>query len=472
MAWSGYFQFDGSEIINSQRVEQYAKNLHLPWFRPVYRTDSLGYMLGDGLAYRTPLLDNAPWMDDDVDESSDFLGLYPLEIVGLENSTRQATIVESTKNGGVVRGVRHGTKTVVFSALLIGLTEDAVDYGQRWLKSILNGAPCDGGDCSGADLCFLSAEPIMELPHPTDGSILMVDSDGYGGPFYAYGEGPYGGAITEVVPPTIKPAPFNGDECLEPLWRSHRSVTTTVGPDITSKRVLSDGSHVWAVTFTMVAGIPYQFGMEKPIISQFLADDTTNPWAEGIVPGTYDANGFIYDEVDCLEPALGPLYDPLCPALIPPPAPADVPMGCYIPPENWVRRQITIPKQNIPLWGEVLPVVRLHARDAEIRALRLRFYADPYDEGDPNLDPCSYCGDLVVSYVPKNYTLVFDAASEAVWVEGPNSVRRADTLVFRTDGKPFDWPALTCGFGYIVTFDTTQTQKPPVIDLSLIPRVI
>jgi hypothetical protein len=166
------------------------------------------------------------------------------------------------------------------------------------------------------------------------------------------------------------------------------------------------------------------------------------------------------------------LTDPLCPAVIPPPLPPSVAMGCYTAPVNWRRRQITIPRQFIRLWGEVVPKFSIHARDADVRNLRLRFYSDVDGDGTIVDDPCAYCGDIVVSYVPQGSTLVFDASERRVYVVDSSQLRRsAEQVVFATDGSPFEWPVLTCGFGYIVALDTEQTQVPPVFDLSLYSRV-
>ena len=146
-------------------------------------------------------------------------------------------------------------------------------------------------------------------------------------------------------------------------------------------------------------------------------------------------------------------------------------LGCYDPPQNWRRRQITIPATYIPLWGEVVPVFNVHARTTDVRNLRLRFYADVDSDGDISDDPCAYCGDIVVSFVPEGFTLVFDGVNRQVYAyDAHQNRRRADSLVFSTDGTPFDWPLLTCGMGYIVTLDLPQTQYPPVFDLSLFSR--
>lgn len=459
MAFDGYFVFDGSEVINVARTEQYAKNLGATWLRPQYNNDSLGYMLGDGLRYTTPLLDDAPWVDGDLNESLDFLGLYPLGIEGLESATRTATVFEGIGNGGVVRNIRHSTKTSVFSGAILAMSEAGAEYGLRWLKQVLNGAPCGGGtngvECSGADLCYLSAAPNMEVPTENEPE--------FSGPAYnegLYGDGLYGFGLTP-------------ETCLTPYLRTLRNVTVTQGPLVTAKRSLSDGSAVWTVSFTMVAGKPYEFGASVPIIEGFLADETMPPWAPGIEGGLYTSSPYAVVEASCPTPVYSPVYDPLCPAMIPPPGPASVAMGCFPSPSNWFRRHITIPEQYIPLWGDVVPRIEIHVDQEAVRGLRLRFYADPDNTGDPNIDPCAFCGDILFSYIPPNCTLVFDAVDQEVYIQQQgHGRRRADSLVFKTDGTPFDWPVLSCGSAYIVTFDMTQTQVAPVIDMSLTARVI
>lgn len=476
MAFDGYFIFDGSEVINVSRTEQYAKNLGVGWLRPQYRNKALGYMVGDGLTYRTPLLDDAPWVDEDVPESLDFLGLYPLGIEGIESSTRTAVVFESIGTGGVVRNIRHGTKTMTFNVAILAVSEEGAEYGERWLKQVLNGSPCGGGtnqvECSGADLCYLSAAPDMELPDPLEG--YYVETVG-GVPYGSgtYGGGVYGGAPTPVLrPPAVTPIPFDPEECLTPYLRTLRNVTVTQGPLVTGKRSMSDGGAVWIASFTAVAASPFEFGAVKPIIEGFMRDESLPPWAPGIEGGTYTTAPYIVAETQCLVPVYTPVYDPLCPAVIPPPPPASVAQGCFIQPQNWYRRHITIPENNVPLWGDVVPRIEVHAQE-EVRGLRLRFYADPTNSGDPNIDPCGYCGDILISYVPTNSTLVFDGADQEVYIQYQGTGRRrADSLVFKTDGTPFEWPVLSCGMSYIVTFDLPQTQAPPVVDLSLTPRVI
>src|SRR5690606_38528639 len=142
-------------------------------------------------------------------------------------------------------------------------------------------------------------------------------------------------------------------------------------------------------------------------------------------------------------------------------------------PEAWERRWFTIPRAYIPYWGDVVPTIRVEAPE-DVRNMRLRFYSDVNGDASVLDDPCSYCGDIVFSYIPADHTLIFDGVTQTVYAEGPGGTsRRADSLVFRTDGKPFEWPLLTCGFGYVVTVDFPDgyTGGIPSIDFSVTPRV-
>jgi hypothetical protein len=288
---------------------------------------------------------------------------------------------------------------------------------------------------------------------------------------------------TEAFSPTVVPEPEPQPEtpiidvlrCLDPYQRSLRRVVFNTGPTFTSKQSTSDGGAVWTATMTAVAGNPYEFGVETPIVEGFgVAPDpyVCDP------PGTFNLNGPVVTD-DCRQQTYQPVFDPSCPAFIAPPQYATVKLGCYTPPENWRRRQFTIPEEFIPLWGEVVPKIEIHAsaknsdgKVVEVRNLRLRFYADVDGDGDTTDDLCAYCGDIVVSYVPAGETLVLDGSDQLVYVQAPGGTgqRRADSLVYATDGTPFEWPVLSCGFGYIVAVDVEQGTPMPKVDLSLFAR--
>jgi hypothetical protein len=486
MAWTGYFTLGGTEIINVARVEAYAKSASMSWFKPVYRNEALGPLLGQ--TYRSPLQDSAPWADEGDDNSLDFMGFYPLNITGLEDSTAEATVTENVFDGGVVGRVRHGTKSIVFSGVLIATSECGVEYGMRWLKEVLNGGACMGPACGGVDMCYLSCEPFVDFnafasTNNQPISVTLIDGggvDGWDDPTIVDGGSPIGSGSTPINggEPGGWPTTTTGDtisfidgDCIDDYMRSLRQVAVTSGPSITNKMKLTDGSVAWSIQFTAVAGNPYEFSGEQLLIDKFMA--SPDPYVGGIPEGgVFDDAGYVQQEVSCSVSMVQPLFDPVCAAVVTPPPPPSVPIGCFTAPQNWKRRGFVIPALSVPEWGEIVPKINLHAGAEEVRNVRIRFY-DTLDDATLNItDQCAFCGEMLVSYIPVNSTLVLDGSDQVVYVESEGGVRRrADSLVFRTDGTPFEWPTLSCGYNYIVTVDMPQTQTPPAMDLSLFQRV-
>ena len=430
MAWSGYFEFGGNEIINAARVIQYAHGAQ--WFRGDHMdTDLLPSILGHQ-PYASPLQDDAPWTDPDNTDTYGFYGVYPLDVSGIEDATGTAAVTESTLDGGVVGKVRHATKTVVFNVVLIGQDECATEAGFRWFKTALAGDRCGTTACGGTDLCYLSCNP----------------------------------SCVGNCPPEL---------CWEEYSRSLRDVTVTTGPTITAKRTATDGGAIWTATFTAVAANPFEFGAFRPIIEGFMDPTVDVPWVGGVVPpgASFDDDGQPFIEVTCATPTYQPVLDPKCQYIPPPEAPV-ISVSCFERAANYWRRQFVLPQQFIPMWGDVVPYIEIHAMRDEVRNLRIRFYADYTGRGDPSTDdPCAFCGDLVVSYIPLGTTMVIDGSDRLTYVIDKGGLRqRSEHLVYGSDGMPFDWPELTCGVPYVVTVDTLQTQVLPTMDLGLYARVV
>jgi hypothetical protein len=270
------------------------------------------------------------------------------------------------------------------------------------------------------------------------------------------------------------PAP-TAAECFERIGRKMLEVTTTTGPVVTSKMTMTDGSAAWAVTWTMVAADPTEFGVQRPLIKGFLDPGVEMPYVGGELPagGLLDLDGYTAADEPCPATVYTPVFDPACGLLgLPPDAPSVAP-NCFDFPVNFVRRSFTVPRQYIPEWTEVVPIISLTTQQEEARSIRIRFYTDVLATGSPDSDPCSFCCDVVFSYVPPGSTVVLDCAARRVYLDAPGiSRRRADTLVSDSTGAPFEWPEFSCGFGYVVTVDMPLQQKElPVVDLSLVPRV-
>ena len=488
MAWNGYFTFGGTEVINVARTEAYARNAGIGWFKPVYRNEALPLILGD--TYTSPLQDDAPWTDPDDLSSYDFYGVYPLDITGIEDSTVTAEVVESTRTGGVVQAPRHATKTIVFSTVLVGASECAVEFGMRWLKAAINGCGCLGrhrGLCGGTDLNYLSCEPAVDLNF-TSGSAtyerIVVD----GGVAAAPGATPVnggtaakpggqivngGGAIVQDST-IVEVAPtFDLTECFDPYLRVLHKATATTGPSVTSKGLMSNGGAAWTVEWTIVAGDPYEYSAEVPLVVGFLDPTVDVPYPGDLVPpgAVWDPDGYVTTDPPCPVEVYSPVFDPACPLLIPPPAVPTISPVCFTFPTNFTRRSFTIPKQDVALWSGTVPILTIHTpASAEVRNLRVQFFDDPGDDATPD-DLCDPEGDVVFTYLPSDSIVTFDAVAHLIYIDTPGQGRRrADSVATNSDGGPFDWPELVCGAGHVVTIDMEQTQVTPVIDLTLVQK--
>lgn len=490
MVWNGYFTLDEVEIINASRTESYAGNQ--PWFRAAYDNDVLRHLLDEEYDDVT----TAPWYDPDVPFSDEFYGVYPLGVTGLDDSTATSTVVESTLDGGNVGRLRNATRPVVFSLVILAASERGAEYGMRWLRRALNNicGPLKPG-CTGGTLSFLSSPPVLK-PAPTPGPVEVearLDGGTAAGdvdfPVLSGGDADFtgdhgfdGGTASSTYPPLTPPlpAPFaeqppppydrlgNLGQYIRHLYRFQ----VNNGPQVTSQRTLTCGAAIWTVSMTGVAGDPAQYGAPVPLFVGFGDPEVLDPVVPG-TGGTVDQEGFARSEVPCAVPVYDPIYDPSCPAVVPPPGPPDIALGCFDVPVMWWRRTMTIDKAQIPYWGEMVPYVSLRTvEEGVVSSVRLRFYPDR-DDSHTITDQCDFEADLVVTYLPPGQNLVIDGVNRAVYTLDvtTGARRRADSLVVTTDGKPFEWPALSCGYGYIVTVDTLVGEDSPIIDLSLVPRI-
>lgn len=459
MGWAGYMVFDGTEVINASRTEAYVMSQGgEEWFTPGYNADYLRDLLGLPV-YTTPDLDLAPWYDQDVPESVDFWGVYPLDATGLDDSSRAPTPVEFTTDGGLPGRTRAAMKNSVWSVALLGANDRAVEYGARWLRRVLSGrlcAPVRADETAlGVQMGYLSVQPeAFMVPGgvPVDGDTIFL----YGGD---------AGGIPADTTATVEVA-------LREYMRFLNNSKCSVGPTIERKHAMNGctGS-VWIGQFTILSGDPAPYGRPLQLLQGYLDPLVSNPWPADVPePGVATTTAHSFTEVNCGEEIWTPIYDPLCSAMITPPAPPSIPFGCYTPPSTWQRRQVTIPSGNIPLWGDMVPVLNVYSA-ADMRDLRVRWYADPDGTFDPDDNPCSFIGDWLISYVPAGGTLTVDSVSRQIRVQDIlGRIRRADSLVFQNDSTPITWPSLSCGYGYVMTVDLPAGQPVPVIDLALVPK--
>lgn len=247
MAFEGFLSLGGTEIANASRTKAYADELvPLLGLSDCWDCADLAQVLGDD-PYTTPIIDRPDWFTDHDPDSGDFCGFYPLEIEGLDDGVREATVTELSLDGAVVGAPRYKSREIRVSGLLIGVTPAAVTYGLAWLSKALEGAPCrDAEGCTGDHLCFYSACPPMcsdspaldAWPNPDEVVPMHHESQ-----FYLCD----GGLIT-----TWERA------CSVDYERTLYQVSLTSGPTIVERYNSHCGAMV-RVEFTLVAGVPFAF---------------------------------------------------------------------------------------------------------------------------------------------------------------------------------------------------------------------
>lgn len=161
--YKGYLMLGGKEIANSARVNAYVRN-NAPAITLKDCDDCPDIELAlDNEPYTSPMVDDAPWFDPVNPETARFYGLYPLDVRGVEDSTRSAIVTENVTDGGSVGQTRFGSRAMRVRALMVAADELAMNSGMTWLRNALNPSKCvsHGGSCGGATLCYFAACPVI-----------------------------------------------------------------------------------------------------------------------------------------------------------------------------------------------------------------------------------------------------------------------------------------------------------------------
>lgn len=143
MAFRGYFALDGVEIANSSRVVA-----HLTRAAPVADTPAptcvcddlrVGYddtwtglpaALGDGPYDVT----TAPWYSPALPQSAEFLGVWVMDVQGLDSVFIRQEILEAMCGGGAPGPARNLAREVTFSVLIVACTNAGARFGLGWLS--------------------------------------------------------------------------------------------------------------------------------------------------------------------------------------------------------------------------------------------------------------------------------------------------------------------------------------------------
>jgi hypothetical protein len=170
MIWSG------TEVFNTERLAKYLSNGIVPE-GAAFDVDTC-----EGLAealygntyspYTTPLQDEPPWFDAANPDTWEFAGLLPLEVTGLDDSTRTVEVIPTLSGDGLPGRVNRTPRTVGVTALLVGKTTEAVYAGLAWLERVLHGE-CDSDEqpCGPSG----TLEFFTTCPTPLSGSAANTD---------------------------------------------------------------------------------------------------------------------------------------------------------------------------------------------------------------------------------------------------------------------------------------------------------
>lgn len=163
MVFDGFMKIGGVEVANSERIRGYAESsdCQLPWFSQSPACESLQDALGDA-PYTASNLPLAPWYDQSLpDLSGRFLGVYGIELSGLDSSTRSTQSTEGIDDGGTLGSTRKGMLSARMRATLVAEGRDALEYGVHWLNAAMDANRCGqhGSGCGTTDVEYLADCP-------------------------------------------------------------------------------------------------------------------------------------------------------------------------------------------------------------------------------------------------------------------------------------------------------------------------
>lgn len=164
--------------------------------------------------------------------------------------------------------------------------------------------------------------------------------------------------------------------------------------------------------------------------------------------------------------------DPDCPQPPDPPAPPLIDDECITEPNLYDRTVVEISADTVPRNLTAYPVITLVAGSAAVRQARIRFWENPDNLTIDDLDPCSYDGEIIVSYLASGATMVIDGVLHEATVSKPGFADvNANHVLYGPDGGPVDWPELSGGIPYLVTLEL-DSSAPYTDTLMLIDLVV
>ncbi|MDQ8708206.1 hypothetical protein RCO28_37970 [Streptomyces sp. LHD-70] len=219
MPYTGYLDLGSTSIIDNELTYALAEQAglgHILRCPPCPTPDP---------AWRARKVPDAPWWDDAVPASREFLGLYGLEFTGLTSPTRSRTLTELAHAGATLGRLRASHREIGVRATALATSEAGLSFGLSWLAWALENADTDPtygtGACGGTAahlLAYCAADDETAWRTLYDVGLLSFDED--------------------------------------PLIRAGAAGCHT------------DGARIAEVTFTLVAGRPWLYGPPVTLATQ------------------------------------------------------------------------------------------------------------------------------------------------------------------------------------------------------------
>lgn len=419
-----YITLGGVEIANSARLAAYLETVGSPLtsVTPCGCETLTAEMVGD-LPYTTPAEDGAPWYDPDVPESGDFVGMLVLSAEGLDTHPVQRSVTGAVTGGGSFGPARVMPRTITFTAVLLGATCCAVEYGLHWLAEVLTG--CSSGQCEGDCLTLFNCCPGEEED----------------------------------------PEAFQ-----ERHRRTLRRVALVEGPTVIARNgsgcaggTCSTGADILTVEFTLTAATPWFYTDTMPVLEVEPPVDTSTECVTWCLHGAEDGCEGTCRLAACPDPTAA-CADPLCRPVMPPST--TVPETCYCIPLATERECWEVDLTDRPGWSVDVPVITIRAgMGQDLRNLTLTLYQR--SSGDEaltceemaELQRCTPHSVYHVRYLPAGGALTLDGQIGRAVVEC-GGVCESSPEVYGRDGLPPTWRPLDCAT-YCLCIESDVSNPPP-----------
>lgn len=437
------------EIINNRRAYAYASNGGIGWLQDCstcVTTEPVVPGAPEG-GFVSPKIDQAPWYDEEDPDSWGFFGVVGIEVTGSDDSTRTATITQTTTIGGVIGPVHYGPRTLVFRVLVVAADECSLQFGLNWLRQVCayQATPCSGDSLTFFDCCPCLcdaagfglggrcwADNYAELAGNPD-----CDPEWWPTTYQELRVGPPASVtewcawIERNIGVTTGPGDYVCclDECVVPYLRQFHNTVVTEGPTVLNHPSLYSEGALAEVEFTITCGDPVQYAM--PILVGAGAVTASEP----------------LDEL----PAAAPVVDPFDRRPPSPLALATRP-ALAAPDGGWVRHE---QDASLSAYGVLLSQQRLSfkLRTGSEGAERVRVGVWQGDER---------VAGYLVPYVPPRSTVIIDSARRTVEAEHDLGTRNLSGFVKDWAGGPARWPNLNHN-GYRITVDQEYGRDVPMV---------